>query len=147
MPAAQRFRVSVLRPQMRRESYAEGWSLLPHSSAPEPISAIRRGRNKKFANRRRRSKSHTRDSHRRRAERALLLGKCPLRRPATHAYFYSVSGCRVSVLRFHQEKANRWQLDTRAVETGGSCGGQSGLRQVALISGPALPIGLRIRRL
>src|SRR5580704_753720 len=147
MRAVERDRVSVLRPQTRTESYAEGWSLLPHSSVPEPISAIRRVRNKRFANRRPRSKSHTEGSHRRRAARASLLGQCPLRRLATHAYFFGGSRCRVSVLRLRQARANQWQPDIRAVETSGSCDGQSGLRQLARISKPAPPIDLRNRRL
>src|SRR5580704_12354851 len=120
MRAVERDRVSVLRPQTRTESYAEGWSLLPHSSVPEPISAIRRVRNKRFANRRPRSKSHTEGSHRRRAARASLLGQCPLRRLATHAYFFGGSRCRVSVLRLRQARANQWQLrrSIRVTSTG-----------------------------
>src|ERR1700751_395899 len=132
---------------MRRESYAEGWSLLPRSSVPEPISAIRRARSKKFANRRRRSKNRTRNSHHRRGARASPLGQCPLPRLATHAYFSDGPGCRVLVQRFHRARANRWPPDTKVVETSGSCGGQSELRRLARILEPPPPTGPRNRRL
>src|SRR5689334_1605145 len=132
MRAAEQDPPAVLRLQTHKGFYAEEWSLLPHSSVPEPISAIRRVRSKRFANLRLRSGSRTRNSRRRRAAPASQLGQCPLLRPTTRGYFSGGPGRRAAGRRLRRVRANRWQLDRAEVETDDSCVDRSELHQLAL---------------